>query len=216
MIIYMEKLIESLRLRVDELLIYLDHLELPSALYSYVPRHYMPARGTQLYNDVIAGLLLAIVLVLVWLLFNMRSKRLDEKPVSGEVAEITFEDISAEAAAQTAAQTVANVQTPDMSPEAVPNLEPIKEGSNSEGEAGGFHFFKRKTKSVPEPHELLASASSDLSADGAALQNDDTFLIELEQEMLATRQLYLDGQITKEVYVMETRALYQKAQSHMT
>ena len=42
------------------------------------------------------------------------------------------------------------------------------------------------------------------------------FLLGLEQEMLATRQLYLDGLITKEVYVTETRALYDKAQSRMT
>jgi hypothetical protein len=34
--------------------------------------------------------------------------------------------------------------------------------------------------------------------------------------MLATRQLYLDGMISKEVYVSETRALYSKAQSRMT
>ena len=48
-----------------------------------------------------------------------------------------------------------------------------------------------------------------------AALDDDTFLIGLEQEMLATRQLYLDGMISKEVYVSETRALYSKAQSRM-
>ena len=57
-----------------------------------------------------------------------------------------------------------------------------------------------------------------VAAEGASLQSveDDVFLLGLEQEMLATRQLYLDGLITKEVYVTETRALYDKAQSRMT
>ena len=57
-----------------------------------------------------------------------------------------------------------------------------------------------------------------MDADGASSKSveDDVFLLGLEQEMLATRQLYLDGLITKEVYVTETRALYDKAQSRMT
>jgi hypothetical protein len=37
-------------------------------------------------------------------------------------------------------------------------------------------------------------------------------LAAIEQEMLATRQLYLDGVISKDVYVAETRNLYGKAQ----
>ena len=53
-------------------------------------------------------------------------------------------------------------------------------------------------------------------ADDLAVGETDAFLAGLEQEMLATRQLYLDGVISKEVYVSETRALYSKAQSRMT
>ena len=40
-------------------------------------------------------------------------------------------------------------------------------------------------------------------------------LAAIEQEMLATRQLYLDGVISKDVYVAETRNLYGKAQQKL-
>ena len=59
----------------------------------------------------------------------------------------------------------------------------------SEAAAGGFSFFKRE--------------SADAKADAA--------LISIEQEMLAIRQLYMDERITKDVYVVETRRLYEKA-----
>lgn len=59
----------------------------------------------------------------------------------------------------------------------------------SEAAAGGFSFFKRE------------------SADAKA----DAVLISIEQEMLAIRQLYMDERITKDVYVVETRRLYEKA-----
>ena len=58
-----------------------------------------------------------------------------------------------------------------------------------EATAGGFSFFKRE--------------SADAKADAA--------LISIEQEMLAIRQLYMDERITKDVYVVETRRLYEKA-----
>ena len=54
------------------------------------------------------------------------------------------------------------------------------------------------------------------SNNGSTSLGDDAVLAGLEQEMLATRQLYLDGTISKEVYVSETRVLYQKAKSRMT
>ena len=67
----------------------------------------------------------------------------------------------------------------------------------------GFHFFK-KTK-----RDGFRS-----KADGHI--EDDVYLLGIEQEMLATRQLYLDGLISKEVYIAETRSLFQKAQTRMT
>jgi len=67
----------------------------------------------------------------------------------------------------------------------------------------GFHFFK-KTK-----------RDGSRSKENGNIE-DDVYLLGIEQEMLATRQLYLDGFISKEVYIAETRSLFQKAQTRMT
>jgi hypothetical protein len=102
---------------------------------------------------------------------------------------------------------------------------------NAEAQPTGFTFFKRNSKSSDANVGATQPASKDAgagitavgeAAPAAAQGNltanleDDAFLAVLEQEMLATRQLYLDGVISKEVYVSETRALYSKAQSRMT
>ena len=43
--------------------------------------------------------------------------------------------------------------------------------------------------------------------------DEDPVLVAIEQEMLAIRSLYTNGQIIKDVYVSETRRLYAKAQT---
>ena len=67
----------------------------------------------------------------------------------------------------------------------------------------GFQFFKKTNRD-----------GSRSKANGNI--EDDGYLLGIEQEMLATRQLYLDGLISKEVYIAETRSLFQKAQTRMT
>ena len=67
----------------------------------------------------------------------------------------------------------------------------------------GFHFFKKTRRD-----ESKSKANGNIE--------DDVYLLGIEQEMLATRQLYLDGLISKEVYIAETRSLFQKAQTRMT
>ncbi len=67
----------------------------------------------------------------------------------------------------------------------------------------GFQFFKKTNRD-----------QSTSKANGSI--EDDVYLLGIEQEMLATRQLYLDGLISKEVYISETRSLFQKAQTRMT
>ncbi len=78
---------------------------------------------------------------------------------------------------------------------------PLKE-ENSGTNIDGFVFHRRKVKNA-----------------GNLAQIDDAdpevALAAIEQEMLATRQLYLDGVISKDVYVTETRNLYNKAQQKM-
>ena len=67
----------------------------------------------------------------------------------------------------------------------------------------GFHFFKKTNRDG-----VRSKANGNVE--------DDVYLLGIEQEMLATRQLYLDGLISKEVYIAETRSLFQKAQTRMT
>ena len=61
----------------------------------------------------------------------------------------------------------------------------------------GFQFFKRNG---------IEKVQSD----------DDQVLAEIEQEMLAIKQLFADGHILKDVYVTETRRLYGKAKALRT
>ncbi len=67
----------------------------------------------------------------------------------------------------------------------------------------GFHFFKKTNR-----YGSRSKANGNIE--------DDVYLLGIEQEMLATRQLYLDGLISREVYITETRSLFQKAQTRMT
>lgn len=60
---------------------------------------------------------------------------------------------------------------------------------------GGFQFFKRKKSKKSE------APSSDTT----------TRLVDIEQEMLAIRELFRSGQISRSVYVAETKALYETA-----
>jgi hypothetical protein len=62
----------------------------------------------------------------------------------------------------------------------------------------GFSFFKK------EPDA------------GAEAAGEDAALKAIEQEMLAVRQLYSNGHLIKEVYVSETRRLYEKARTLKT
>ena len=71
-----------------------------------------------------------------------------------------------------------------------PTVAPAAAETNSDQ---GFSFFKK------EP---------DFRSDAAG---EDAALKDIEQEMLAVRQLYSNGHLIKEVYVSETRRLYKKA-----
>ena len=64
--------------------------------------------------------------------------------------------------------------------------------------ASGFQLFKRKKAKK-------ASASHKLK------QPETARLMEIEQEMLAIRELFRTGEISRTVYVAETKALYETA-----
>ena len=181
----------------------------------------IPEPDTLPYFVMLGTLLMLLALLCIWLLIRLRRARLAKAADAAFSPEVTFDDISAEAAAaqpRIEAEAEPEIEpAPAPAPQAAPEMavqdsvaassaddeaSPI-DGERGEAPAGGFRFFKRKSKAT---------------GDDATSQSveDDVFLLGLEQEMLATRQLYLDGLITKEVYVTETRALYDKAQSRMT
>ena len=72
--------------------------------------------------------------------------------------------------------------------------------SGSDEGADGFQIFKKKKSQNKD------SKSDDLVSQ---LQN-------IEQEMLALRELFRNGEITRSVYIAETKALYEKAQQVKT
>ena len=181
----------------------------------------IPEPDTLPYFVMLGTLLMLLALLCIWLLIRLRRARLAKAADAAFSPEVTFDDISAEAAAaqpriEAEAEAEPEIE-PAPAPQAAPQMavqdsvaassaddeaSPI-DGERGEAPAGGFRFFKRKSK----------AAGDDATSQSV---EDDVFLLGLEQEMLATRQLYLDGLITKEVYVTETRALYDKAQSRMT
>ena len=182
----------------------------------------VPPVDSPLYLPMLGGLVV-VALLLLLLLVRVRRKRTnaDASRVFGR--EVTFEDISAETAgnASAAASSAAAPATPEnpATEVAKPAAAEMDPAENAEAQPTGFTFFKRKSVATEPPsapaHDMSSGGDAN-GADAADAAGDDAVLAGLEQEMLATRQLYLDGMISKEVYVSETRALYQKAQTRMT
>jgi hypothetical protein len=189
------------------------------------PAHHAP---------ILAGSGAVVLLLIASLVARLRKARINARASEAFGREVTFEDISSEAA--NANGTQAPVM-PDIKAQVADYTSEHKDdeaavfADNAEAQPTGFTFFKRNSKSSDANVGATQPASKDAgagitavgeAAPAAAQGNltanleDDAFLAVLEQEMLATRQLYLDGVISKEVYVSETRALYSKAQSRMT
>ena len=156
---------------------------------------------------ILSGFFLVVALLLVWVLVRLRRARRVKAAFSD--VNMTFDDVSAEAAKGQARPAEVPLQKQPAAGEPAPSpasAAPEPMPAAGEGQPTGFRFFKRKARRDDEQPVGEEATSAD----------DDIYLLGLEQEMLATRQLYLDGLITKEVYVTETRALYDKAQSRMT
>ena len=181
---------------------------------------FVPPVDSPLYLPMLGGLVV-VALLLLLLLVRVRRKRTNAHASRVFGREVTFEDISAETAgnASAAASSAAAPANPatEVAKPAAAEMDPAE---NAEAQPTGFTFFKRKsaaTEPRSAPAHDMSSGGDANGADAAdAAGDDDAVLSGLEQEMLATRQLYLDGMISKEVYVSETRALYQKAQTRMT
>lgn len=78
-----------------------------------------------------------------------------------------------------------------------------------------FTFFRRKKKSpsTKTPPNSDAAESGAGEPETSSYDEELKVLNDVEQEMLATRQLYINGHISKDVYVAETRALYERVQN---
>ena len=201
---------------------------------------FMPPVDPALHLPILAGSGAIVLLLLAFLVARIRKAQINARATEAFGREVTFEDISSEAASVNEAASAHGAQAPVM-PDKTAQVaghnpaQVIEEASapadNAEAQPTGFTFFKRNSKSsvahVGTTQPASQDADTGIAAVGEAATaathdsqmvalDDDAFLIGLDQEMLATRQLYLDGMISKEVYVSETRALYSKAQSRMT
>ena len=201
---------------------------------------FMPPVDPALHLPILAGSGAIVLLLLAFLVARIRKAQINARATEAFGREVTFEDISSEAASVNEAASAHGAQAPVM-PDKTAQVaghnpaQVIEEASapadNAEAQPTGFTFFKRNSKSsvahVGTTQPASQDADTGIAAVGEAATaathdsqmvalDDDAFLIGLEQEMLATRQLYLDGMISKEVYVSETRALYSKAKSRMT
>ena len=178
---------------------------------------FLPQMAPQIFIPMLAGLLLTALLLVLVLSHSRRANARANKEFGQE---ITFEDISAKTA-DSALTTNADITESQFEP-ARPATQKTFDNPNENvsGQASGFTFFKRKSGTrdcAAAPLSNPSSGEEDYTSNNASTTlGDDAVLAGLEQEMLATRQLYLDGKISKEVYVSETRALYQKAKSRMT
>ena len=111
------------------------------------------------------------------------------------------------------------VRVTDSEPSVAPTKEANEQelAANDAAAAGNAADFKNAVPVATLDGFVFHHRKSKKSVAEANLHHEDPerVLVAIEQEMLATRQLYLDGVISKEVYVSETRALYGKAQQNM-
>ena len=115
---------------------------------------------------------------------------------------------SAKKGLRPAAAAAANLGSDDQSPAAVQmditisQEDPVEQTKTD----GGFQLFKKK-KSKSAKQKKTSAKSAEADAEIVARLED------LEQQMLALRELFRAGDITRSVYIAETKALYDIAQT---
>ncbi|MGC6516797.1 MAG: hypothetical protein ACON49_02095 [Candidatus Puniceispirillaceae bacterium] len=133
-----------------------------------------------------AGLLLVLFLLIFLVIRRQSAKKRTLRPAAQQVAEALF------------VEGQQGLQEPMLSQSL--SAAPVPQEPKAKGqEAGGFQLFKRRKKAKAEP------------AGGADSGQNITRLADIEQEMLAIRELFRQGQISRSVYVAETKALYETA-----
>ena len=115
---------------------------------------------------------------------------------------------SAKKGLRPAAAAAANLGSDEQSPAAVQmditisQEDPVEQTKTD----GGFQLFKKK-KSKSAKQKKTSAKSAEADAEIVARLED------LEQQMLALRELFRAGDITRSVYIAETKALYDIAQT---
>ena len=162
-----------------------------------------PLNDFHTFDLLIASSSLALTAVLIALSIRAKTKRNHDN----QRDELTFEDVVSAVSEVEKGQQQQFFETEHGSKHIKStNEKRITDEKSTQGEFTqnqGFQFFKKTNRD-----------GSRSKANGNI--EDDVYLLGIEQEMLATRQLYLDGLISKEVYISETRSLFQKAQTRMT
>ena len=74
----------------------------------------------------------------------------------------------------------------------------------ADNENSGFKLMKRQRKKSKDK-------KADADKSQASSQDDLARLVDIEQEMLAIREMFRQGEISRSVYVAETKALYETA-----
>ena len=82
--------------------------------------------------------------------------------------------------------------------------------------AGLFFIFLFKTKKtdIPKRNNLKPNLEEIIDRKEIKINDDNEFvdvLVAIEEEMLAIRELYVGGYISKGIYISETDRLYEKA-----
>ena len=164
------------------------------------------ARFLESGSPTISLFIFALIVVTLLFLNSLQAKQKLDKAAAGY--EFRFDDISPEAAQElkrvlephSVSESLSELANKNASSEKSTSVVTLRDRPNEEQK---FKIFKK-------PKKKSATLENRKSIE------DDQFLLGIEQEMLATRQLFLDGLISKDVYVAETRSLFVTAQKRMT
>ena len=135
---------------------------------------------------IIVGLVLVVLLLLLLFLRRRSATKKGLRPAAAAIAELADDALGSD--------------EPQME---ITIAEEADEQSQTEG---GFQLFKKKKSKTSKKK---ASSGNTKVADEELVAR----LEDLEQQMLALRELFRAGDITRSVYIAETKALYDIAQT---
>lgn len=143
-----------------------------------------------------AGLSIVLFLLLFLVLRRNAQKKKGLRP-NAQAAAMAAEAL--EQQAETAPQINMGQEPEDMAMAGA-----SQDAMPTDDENSGFKFMKRQRKKSKDK-------KADADKSQASSQDDLARLVDIEQEMLAIREMFRQGEISRSVYVAETKALYETA-----